>query len=238
MRKIWDVFSKLCLFTGVWIIFDGFGGIAFLREKMNLVTTYATELEEFSLFHPEHLTSTENLSLDDSPTAQKFKEMTVCHQTIKTSRCFEILEESYQKVPSIVIDQIYENGYQIMLVGNDIRALVRLETDWDAGYYYDGVTFPGFAGYTQIWSSEKGGSRILIHEIGHAFNGKTNKLSSNPTFLKIYKEEALKLFLLDPYHSSDIGEFFAESFRLYFTAPWRLKVFAPMTYEFFNGLFQ
>ena len=155
MRKIWDIISKLCFITGIWILFQGFGGVAFIREKLNLVTTYATELEKFTLFHPEHLTSAQDLSLGESETAQRFKEMSSCHQTISTERCYRILKQAFKEIPSFVIDAIYESGYQIMLIGNDIRELVRLETGWDAGRYYDGVTFPGFNGYTQIWSSSR-----------------------------------------------------------------------------------
>ena len=227
MKKIWDILSALCIITGVCILFKGFGGMAFLREKLNLVTTYASEMEEFSLFDSKHLTSTEELSLDDSLTAQKFKEMSVCHQTIETSRCFKILEEAYRTVPSVVIDHLYDNGYQIMMVGNDIRALVRLETGWDAGYYYDGVTFPGFAGYTQIWSSAKGGSDILIHEIGHAFDHSLN-LSEKQELKSLFNTEANKLFLFDPYYRSDEQEFFAQSFVLYLTTPKFLEWLLPL----------
>lgn len=238
MKKRTNRFAVACFALGTYFLFEGFGGIAFLRERLGMVDTYASELTEFTLFHSEHLTSADDLILDGSNSATHFKEMSSCHQTIPTSRCYQILEDTFNIVPAAIIETIYNYGFEIMLLGNDIRELVRLETNWDPGYYYSGVTFPGYEGYTQIWSASKGGKSILIHEIGHAYDFSLGSLSSSEAFQALFQSEANKLFAIEPLYRSKTSEFFAESFKLYLTMPWRLKLFAPKTYVFFEDLFQ
>ncbi len=238
MRKRLNLLAATCLVVGTGFLFEGFGGTAWLRKQLGMATTYASELTEFTLFHSEHLTAADDLTLDESETATHFKEMSTCHQTIKTSRCYQILEETFNFVPATIIDTIYNYGFEIMLIGNDIRELVRLETNWDPGYYYSGVTFPGYEGYTQIWSASKGGKNILIHEIGHAYDFSLGSLSSSEAFQALFQSEGKKLFPIEPLYRSKASEFFAESFKFYLTMPWRLKLFAPKTYLFFEDLFQ
>ena len=236
MKKISNIIRMMCFITGIAIIFEGIGGTAFIRKQLGIVTTYADEMNEFSLFHPEHLTSAQDLNLESSEVASRFKNMSTCHKTISTSRCHQILTKTFNLVPNFIIDMIYEQGYQIMLVGNDIRELVRLETGWDATYYYDGVTFPGYEGYTQIWSSAKGGVGILIHEIGHAYDFSLNKISSSEDVSTLFQSEAKKLFFINAIALSNTSEFFAETFSLYLTKPQLLKLFTPKTYSFLEDL--
>ena len=238
MKKISNIIRMMCFITGIAIIFEGIGGTAFIRKQLGIVTTYADEMNEFSLFHPEHLTSAQDLNLESSEVASRFKNMSTCHKTISTSRCHQILTKTFNLVPNFIIDTIYEQGYQIMLVGNDIRELVRLETGWDATYYYDGVTFPGYEGYTQIWSSSRGGVDILLHEIGHAYDFSMNKISSSEEVQKLFQSESKKLFFIKPISLSNESEFFAETFSLYLTKPWLLNLFAPNTHTFFENLIE
>ena len=238
IKKIINIIPIICFIIGFAIIFDGLGGIPFMRNHLGMVTTYANEQEEFTLFHPDHLTSANDINLPTSDSASHFKTMSTCHQTISTDRCYQILTKAFHLVPNTIIDMIYEQGYQIMLIGNDIRELVRLETGWQPNYYYDGVTFPGYEGYTQIWSSAKGGVGILIHEIGHAYDFSLNKISSSEDVSTLFQSEAKKLFFINAIALSNTSEFFAETFSLYLTKPQLLKLFAPNTYTFLEDLIE
>lgn len=100
MRKRLNLLAATCLVVGTGFLFEGFGGTAWLRKQLGMVTTYASELTEFTLFYSEHLTAADDLTLDESETATHFKEMSTCHQTIKTSRCYQILKETFERVPA------------------------------------------------------------------------------------------------------------------------------------------
>ena len=213
-----------------------------LKEKLGVDMTYASEpifkdSQPDSVFAIDQLLSIPTYGLGNDLKAAYFDEKVRCHKSISESRCQTIVQDTYEKVPTSVFQDLQEAGFDIILTGNNIRELVRTETGWDAGWSYQGVTFPNYAGYVRIWSSSKGGSNVLIHEIGHAYDYANESLSSREEFNSLYRSESFKLFLLEDLYRSNEREYFAESFKLYFTHPWRLKWFAPQTYAFFEALF-
>ena len=234
------------MIVGGLMILSNLEGLSYLffilKEKLGIEVTYASEpifkgSQSDSLFTIDQLLSVPTFGLGNDLKATYFDERVRCHESISESRCQTIVQDTYEKLPTSVFQDLQEAGFDIILTGNNIRELVRTETGWDAGWSYQGVTFPDYAGYVRIWSSSKGGSNVLIHEIGHAYDYANERLSNGEDFKGLYQKEAFKLFLLEDLYRSNEVEYFAESFKLYFIHPWRLKWFAPQTYAFFEALF-
>lgn len=159
------------------------------------------------------------------------------HSSISESDYHRILLGAYNITPTFVLQTIENKGFDIVLMGNNIRDLVRAETGWDAGWNYHGVTFPNYQGYVRIWSSLKGGSNILVHEIGHAYDYSTGQPSKSDEFQSLYESEASKLFPNGGLYASSADEYYAESFRMYLNERSTVKSRAPQTAAYFKGVF-
>ena len=159
------------------------------------------------------------------------------HSSISESDYYRILKGAYDITPTFVLQTVENAGFDIVLTGNNIRDLVRAETGWDAGWNYHGVTFPNYQGYKRIWSSLKGGSNILVHEIGHAYDYAVGRPSSSDAFKALYQAEALKLFPGGGLYAESEGEYYAESFRMYLNERSTVKSRAPQTAAYFKTVF-
>lgn len=159
------------------------------------------------------------------------------HSSISESDYYRILKGAYDITPTFVLQAVENAGFDIVLTGNNIRDIVRAETGWDAGWNYHGVTFPNYQGYKRIWSSLKGGSNILVHEIGHAYDYAVGRPSSSEAFKALYQAEALKLFPGGGLYAESEGEYYAESFRMYLNERSKVKSRAPQTAAYFKTVF-
>ena len=87
----------------------------------------------------------------------------------------------------------------------------------------------------------------LIHELGHAFDYKSGRLSYKSDFKKIYKKEKNK-FKNTSYYRYPMGkiqsninnaqEYFASAFTVYVRSPKDLKKYCPKTYKYFEKIFK
>ena len=159
------------------------------------------------------------------------------HSSISESDYNRILLGAYHITPTFVLQTIENKGFDIVLTGNNIRELVRDETGWDAGWNYSGVTFPNYQGYVRIWSSLKGGSNILVHEIAHAYDYAVGRPSRSDEFKILYESEASKLFPEGGLYASSAEEYYAESFRMYLNERSKVKSKAPQTAAYFKNVF-
>lgn len=232
-------FSIFLMMVGVAMLLIGFVQTPYfvfeLKGKLNLeFLSQNGELNKEMVFGNERLTPVGELNLGEGEGAEVLKRIANCHDTISEERCVRILEGVINVVPAQVLEVVESVGFDVVLTGNDIREMVRLETGWDAGWGYDGVTFPNYEGYTRIWSSSRGGAGVLIHEIGHAYDFALAKISRTDEFKQIYEREAKRLFPFGWLYSSNEDEYFAESFKIYLKHPRWLKIFAPKTFSYFE----
>lgn len=195
---------------------------------------------------PENNSSSNNESkpptnpLNQIPNDRKgslLKSMSSRHSSISENDYTSILLGAYRITPTFVIEAIHAKGFDIVLTGNNIRELVRAETGWDAGWNYYGVTFPNYQGYRRIWSSLQGGSNILVHEIGHAYDYAVGQASQKADFQQIYQAEASKLFPNGGLYANSADEYYAESFRMYLNERSKVQSKAPQTAAYFKTVF-
>lgn len=180
---------------------------------------------------------TPSVTLPNDTKGNILKRISSRHASISESDYWRILKGAYDITPTFVLQTIENKGFDIVLTGNNIRDIVRAETGWDAGWNYHGVTFPNYQGYMRIWSSLKGGSNILVHEIGHAYDYSVGRPSSSDEFQAIYQAEALKLFPGGGLYADSSGEYYAESFRMYLNERSVVKNKAPQTAAYFKNVF-
>lgn len=240
MNKYFPIFLMM---VGVVMLLIGFVQTPYfvfeLKGKLNLeFLSQSGELNKETVFGNERLTPVGELNLGEGEGAEILKRIANCHDTISEERCVRILEGVINVVPAQVLEAVESVGFDVVLTGNDIREMVRLETGWDAGWGYDGVTFPNYEGYTRIWSSSRGGAGVLIHEIGHAYDFALGKISRTDEFNEIYEREAKLLFPFGGLYSSSVDEYFAETFKFYLKYPRYLEMVAPKTFSYLKSSFR
>ena len=178
-----------------------------------------------------------SLSLPSDTKGSILTRISTRHSSISESDYHRILLGAYNITPTFVLQAIENKGFDIVLTGNNIRELVRAETGWDAGWNYSGVTFPNYNGYVRIWSSLKGDSNILVHEIAHAYDYAVGRPSRSDEFKALYGSEVSKLFPEGGLYASSSEEYYAESFRMYLNERSKVKSKAPQTAAYFKGVF-
>ncbi|MDO4556963.1 MAG: hypothetical protein Q4B70_17770 [Lachnospiraceae bacterium] len=80
-----------------------------------------------------------------------------------------------------------------------------------------------------------GNTDTLLHEVGHFVNFLTLGTVNSTEFKSIYnseKDAAKKFYRIPSYTTGAIGEYYAESFRMYYTDNAKLKSKCPKTYNF------
>ena len=82
------------------------------------------------------------------------------------------------------------------------------------------------------------GADVLYHELFHAYDNYRGMLSLNSDgFRKAYESERGRVFIAVVDAAHEASEFFAQAGAVYLISPKELKFRAPMTYEYFNGIF-
>lgn len=240
--EVAKIFSICCFCLGTILILAGFSKTSYfvyiVKEKLGITEVKGVDenATQGGLFKDDTLISVAETSNGEIIDNNSLVKISKCHQSINESRCFKMIKQVENIVPNSIIETIEQFGFDIVLTGKDLRAMIIEETGWDAGWDYDGVTFPGYAGYTRIWSSSTGGVRVLVHEIGHAYDFACEDLSLTEEFKAIYHEESRKLFPLGGLYSSTEREYFAESFNYYLQNRWLLKLLAPQTFNYFESI--
>ncbi|WP_318508651.1 anthrax toxin lethal factor-related metalloendopeptidase [Bacillus sp. T3] len=157
------------------------------------------------------------------------------------------------KLPSTILSKMVEEGIQLHLFeGNltDQPTAEHLKGVIPRGYTsnktWDDV--PGVGGskvvLVKIGASAKGSGHgsvnLELHELAHSIDRYVyDEIRSNPTYLKIWKQERNILFPGQSYFINYPEEYFAETFAMYYLSEETkeiLKKEAPKTYAFFNSL--
>ena len=240
-RKVSQVISLSLVIVGMYMLIASIispYGVYEIKNALGIMEESDTEQgvpNKGSIFNENSVKSLEKIGATDIKD-DLLREKTYCHESIEKSRCLAIVKKTAEIVPDNILSQVMNNGFDIILVDGNLREMVYEETGWDAGWQYDGVMFPDYAGYRRIWSSRKGASDVLIHEIGHAYDFSLDRVSETNEFKSIYENEARRLFPLGGLFASSEREYFAESFKFYLKYPIILKWFAPQTFDYLDSL--
>ena len=82
------------------------------------------------------------------------------------------------------------------------------------------------------------GADVVLHEMFHAYDHEHGMPSSNDgDFIVAFGEESERIRIAAASESLLASEFYAESGAMYIISPFELRIRAPKTYSYFNGIF-
>ena len=173
---------------------------------------------------------------------------------VKSPKYKTELVKEYKKIPKTARDLYKENNLKINIYGYNYYP-------YYAGLYNGKVNIESYnVSWLRSFYSKRGVSTssysnrelsinyakcTLIHELGHAFDYESGKLSDSSEFKKIYKKEKSK-FTKTNYYKYPMGkmkdnignrqEYFASAFTVYVRSPKDLKKHCPKTYKYFKKI--
>ena len=169
---------------------------------------------------------------DEVHTEHTISEITIC-KGLREKECLETLHKVEELLPVELQDRIVETSQLIEIyVGNNQAFLnhmsgKRIHTE---GLPYAGITGFGFADKTIIYSMAD--DYVLAHELAHAYeysfwyDGVKDNPSSSADWQYAYETE-----FISSYGQTNVMEFYAECFAMYFRNPKLLKQFCPIAYS-------
>lgn len=157
------------------------------------------------------------------------------------------------RLPNTMLTKINQQGIKIKLFTGrltDNPTAKHLRGVKPRGYVGDTTwdDVPGIGGsktvLVKIGASQPGNNHssvnLELHELAHSVDRYLyNEVSDNDKFLKIWKQEGMKLFPNRSYLTTFSEEYFAETFAMYYLNPVtkeQLKRLAPKTFEFLQVL--
>ncbi len=164
---------------------------------------------------------------------QVIQSITIRDNSCSTELFNKQLKEVDNYVPLTILNDLNSRGYKIVIISGNLRNYLIEKENIDAN-----MEIAGVAVYhkNKIYINASSSIVVIIHEIGHAFDDRDGSYtSSNSIFTSIYETEKNKLFGSTSYYSSNVKEYFAQSFSMYLKSPDLLKQKAPQTYNYINN---
>ena len=164
------------------------------------------------------------------------------------------LKKEYNKIPEVARKVYDENNLKITIYGyNRYKSYAGLyngnvfiesyNVSWLRSFYRRKGVYSKLSGKNLSINYAKS---TLIHELGHAFDYDSGKLSAKNEFKEVYKLEKNK-FTKSAYYKYPMGkikanvsnaqEYFASTFDAYVRNPKDLKKYCPKTYVYFRKIF-
>ena len=147
--------------------------------------------------------------------------------------------DKISKIPIDILNSIKGYGINIYLINGEAEEI------------YENLTGEEILDITGvfIWGGEENAvicesaymDSTLLHEMGHASDfalGKGDYISNSNKFTDIYEAEKDKLFKENEYVRDSINEYFAETFLMYYTKNYILRIEAPKTYAYLKALLE
>ena len=128
-------------------------------------------------------------------------------------------------LPDNILDAFKEDGYQIVVRPDHAYLEERDEVD----AFFDKET-------KLIVLRHNDDGYVPYHEMGHYVDWKCGKISKSDTFQDIYQEEADDYSLENAdYSRSEVNEYFASCFAMYYLEPTDLEEACPESYAYISG---
>lgn len=158
-------------------------------------------------------------------------EITLC-TGIDDDMCIKTVDEVKELLPLELQKIIVDSTQFIEVYSGDRQDFLRRMTTEEihiAEFEYEGVTGFGYDDLTVLYSMAD--VYTLIHEIAHAYeysfwyDGTYDNPSSSAEWQDAYETE-----YISSYGTTNVMEFYAECFSMYFRYPQGLKMFCPKAY--------
>lgn len=167
-------------------------------------------------------------------------EITVC-TGLRDKECVETIQKVKEILPLELQKTIVDTTDFIEIyVGNKQEFLRRMSRE---RIHTDRIAYSGITGFgysdedkTVVYSMAE--DYVLTHELAHAYeysfwyDGTKDNPSASEEWHKVYLEE-----YISQYGTTNVMEFYAECFAMYFRSPKTLKMLCPMSYELLDREF-
>lgn len=148
---------------------------------------------------------------------------------------YKLEKRYFARLPESIINRIEKNNIKIHFTHTNLTDVIIKET----GHYIPGYILGLYYNNTKkILVNNRNSTCIVLHEIGHFidYNLTSQKYySSKQEFIDIYNKERTKLYDINSYPCSSVGEYFAEVFSDYFIIP-SMKYKAPLTFGYIDKI--
>ena len=179
----------------------------------------------------------DDVIVDNGTTYTSINDIVVC-KGFGDEECLETVDKVEQILPLELQTIILNTTDRIeVYVGNKDDFLnymqdKRIHTDRIA---YSGITGFGYEDKTLVYSMAD--DYVLMHELGHVYEYSfgyfgMNKPTDNPEWQRAYNLE-----FISAYGETNIMEFYAECFAMYFRNPKILQRFCPLAYDLLDADF-
>lgn len=167
-------------------------------------------------------------------------EITVC-TGLRDKECVETIQKVKEILPLELQKTIVDTTDFIEIyVGNKQEFLRRMSRE---RIHTDRIAYSGITGFgysdedkTVVYSMAE--DYVLTHELAHAYeysfwyDGTKDNPSASEEWHKVYLEE-----YISQYGTTNVMEFYAECFAMYFRSPKTLEMLCPMSYELLDREF-
>lgn len=161
----------------------------------------------------------------------ELNEVVVCKGG-SVEQCKEVVNKAEELLPDELEEYLLQTlGRVEVFVGNNSEFLNYMSDKpiHRPGFDYAGIAGVGFEPLTVVYSMAN--DYILIHELGHVYEYSfrylgQDKPTDNPEWQRAYNLE-----FISAYGKTNVMEFYAECFAMYFRNPKMLQKFCPLAYD-------
>ena len=156
------------------------------------------------------------------------------------STCEILIDEVVEKLPIELQDKIVDTSDRLVIYTGekqDFLDYMAIKEKDIKSKGYSGVTLYTYQQPTRIYALAD--SYVIFHELGHAYDftywheGSEQLLSDSEEWVDAYNTE-----FISQYGKVSVGEFYAETFAMYFRNPKLLQKFCPKAYALHDEEFK
>lgn len=154
------------------------------------------------------------------------------------TECMQVVDKAEELLPNVLEEYLLQTlGRVEVFVGSNSEFMDYMSDKpiHIAEYEYAGIAGIGYEPLTIVYSMAD--DYVLLHELGHAYDYSfkyygDNKATDNPEWQRAYNLE-----FISAYGKTDVMEFYAECFAMYFRNPKLLQKFCPLAYSLLDADF-
>ena len=168
---------------------------------------------------------------------KELSDVVVC-RGLRTKECVETVDKAEELLPNELEEYLLQTlGRVEVFVGNNTEFLNYMSDKpiHRNDFAYAGIAGIGYEPLTIVYSMAD--DYVLIHELGHVYEYSFSYIEKHkPTDSEEWKQ-AYETEFISAYGKTNIMEFYAECFAMYFRNPKILQRFCPLAYDLLDADF-
>ena len=168
---------------------------------------------------------------------KELSDVVVC-RGLRVKECVETVDKAEELLPNELEEYLLQTlGRVEVFVGNNTEFLNYMSDKpiHRNDFVYAGITGMGYEPLTIVYSMAD--DYVLLHELGHVYEYSFSYFGKHkPTDSEEWKQ-AYEAEFIGAYGKTNIMEFYAECFAIYFRNPKLLQRFCPLAYDLLDADF-